>query len=430
MSSEVATNASDNEYVIEVNGLGKCYQIYDKPSDRLKQMLIRGRKRYYKEFWALKDVSFKIKKGETVGIIGRNGSGKSTLLQLICGTLSPTTGEVKVNGRVAALLELGAGFNPEFSGVENVYMAASLYGLSKEEVDLRFQAIAAFADIGDHIHQPVKTYSSGMYVRLAFAVIAHVDADLLIIDEALAVGDVYFTQKCIRFLNEFKEANTLVFVSHDSASVQALCDKAILLERGSVAKYGGVIEVLEKYHSSLLPTEDFEVESLLTEKKSDKDVNLLSGFNASRNRVGSSAHILSLALTTVDGEIVNVVEVGVQVVIDMEVLVNKEINGLLLGYTFKDRLGQVLFEDNISEKTKNNNIRVGEGNVVKAQFAFEMPLLKTGEYTIDVAVAEGTQKSHINHQWIYEGLVIQCYSAKEIYGLFDLRRKSVEIRVL
>jgi ABC-type polysaccharide/polyol phosphate transport system ATPase subunit len=195
MSSD-NTTPDTTEYAIEVNALSKCYQIYDKPSDRLKQMLMRGRKQYYKEFWALKDVSFKIKKGETVGIIGRNGSGKSTLLQMICGTLNPTGGEVKVNGRVAALLELGAGFNPEFSGVENVYMAASLYGLSKEEVDQRFEAIATFAEIGDHIHQPVKTYSSGMYVRLAFAVIAHVDADILVVDEALAVGDAVFTQKC------------------------------------------------------------------------------------------------------------------------------------------------------------------------------------------------------------------------------------------
>ena len=196
MSSEHTTPDSA-EYAIEVKGLGKCYQIYEKPSDRLKQMLVRGRKQYYKEFWALKDVSFKIKKGETVGIIGRNGSGKSTLLQMICGTLNPTGGEVKVNGRVAALLELGAGFNPEFSGVENVYMAASLYGLSKEEVDQRFDAIATFADIGDHIHQPVKTYSSGMYVRLAFAIAAHLEPDILILDEVLAVGDADFQKKCL-----------------------------------------------------------------------------------------------------------------------------------------------------------------------------------------------------------------------------------------
>jgi lipopolysaccharide transport system ATP-binding protein len=213
MSSEHTTPDSTG-YAIEVNGLSKCYQIYDKPSDRLKQMLMRGRKQYFKEFWALKDVSFKIKKGETVGIIGRNGSGKSTLLQMICGTLNPTGGEVKVNGRVAALLELGAGFNPEFSGVENVYMAASLYGLTKEEVDQRFDAIATFADIGDHIHQPVKTYSSGMFARLAFSVAVHVEPDVLVVDEALAVGDARFVAKSMKRIKKLQDSGaTILFVS-------------------------------------------------------------------------------------------------------------------------------------------------------------------------------------------------------------------------
>ena len=176
MSSDIA---------IKVENLSKCYQLYEKPRDRLLQMLFRGHRQYYREFWALRDVSFEVKKGETIGIIGRNGSGKSTLLQMICGTLNPTSGSIQTHGRIAALLELGSGFNPEFTGRENVYMNASVLGLSKEEVDARFDEIVAFADIGDFIEQPVKTYSSGMYVRLAFAVIAHVDADILVIDEAL-----------------------------------------------------------------------------------------------------------------------------------------------------------------------------------------------------------------------------------------------------
>src|SRR3990167_2532409 len=194
-----------SETAIKITNLSKCYHIYDKPHDRLLQMLMRGRKQYYREFWALNDVSFEIKKGETVGIIGRNGSGKSTLLQMICGTLNPTKGQVETHGRIAALLELGSGFNPEFTGRENVYMNASVLGLSNEEIDARFDDIAAFADIGEFIEQPVKTYSSGMMVRLAFAVIAHVDADILVIDEALSVGDAFFTQKCMRFLRKFME---------------------------------------------------------------------------------------------------------------------------------------------------------------------------------------------------------------------------------
>ena len=196
---------SSNDIAIRVKGLSKCYGIYASPRERLKQFILprlqrlvgQAPKQYFHEFWALKDVSFEIKKGETVGIIGRNGSGKSTLLQMICGTLHPTSGSIQTNGRIAALLELGSGFNPEFTGRENVYMNASVLGLSNEEINERFNDIVTFADIGDFIDQPVKTYSSGMMVRLAFAVIAHVDADILVIDEALAVGDAFFVQKCI-----------------------------------------------------------------------------------------------------------------------------------------------------------------------------------------------------------------------------------------
>ncbi|MCF5517846.1 ABC transporter ATP-binding protein, partial [Pseudomonas sp. PA-3-6E] len=240
---------------IKVENLSKCYQIYDQPSDRLKQFVVPRLQRaigqpsmqYYREFWALKDVSFVVKRGETVGIIGRNGSGKSTLLQMICGTLNQTRGSIQTYGRIAALLELGAGFNPEFSGRENVYMNGAVLGLSKEEIDQRFDDIAEFADIGDFIEQPVKTYSSGMMVRLAFAVIAHVDADILVIDEALAVGDAFFTQKCMRFLRAFMKNGTILFVSHDTGSVRNLCNKAIWLEKGSILQQGTPKDVCENY---------------------------------------------------------------------------------------------------------------------------------------------------------------------------------------
>ena len=239
--------SSDACASVAVRGLSKCYCVYDKPSDRLKQMLCRGRRRYYREFWALQDVSFDLTPGQTLGVIGRNGSGKSTLLQMLCGTLSPTCGEVRIKGRTAALLELGSGFNPEFTGRENVFMNAALLGLTPEEVTARFQDIVDFADIGEHIDQPVKTYSSGMYVRLAFAIIAHVDADILVIDEALAVGDAFFTQKCMRFLRQFQKKGTLLFVSHDTHSVIGLCTRAIWLEKGTVVADGTPKEVCERY---------------------------------------------------------------------------------------------------------------------------------------------------------------------------------------
>ncbi|HCP9006074.1 TPA: ABC transporter ATP-binding protein, partial [Escherichia coli] len=237
----------NDDAVIQVSGIGKCYQVYDKPFHRLMQGLVGGGKRYYREFWALRDVAFEVKRGETLGIVGRNGSGKSTLLQLIAGTLTPTNGEIAVRGRVAALLELGSGFNPDFTGRENVYLNASILGLSKEQIDQRFDQIAEFAAIGEFIEQPIRNYSSGMVMRLAFSVIAHVDADILIIDEALSVGDAFFTQKCMRFLREFKQRGTLLFVSHDGGSVTALCDRAIWLDQGNLRQSGEPKEVMDAY---------------------------------------------------------------------------------------------------------------------------------------------------------------------------------------
>ncbi len=236
------------EVAIRVQNLSKCYQIYDRPQDRLKQSLWRGRKRFYREFWALRDVSFEVGKGETVGIIGRNGSGKSTLLQLIVGTLNPTEGGVKTDGRVAALLELGSGFNPDFTGRENVYMNGAILGLSREDIDTRFEAIAAFADIGDFIDQPVKTYSSGMMVRLAFSVSINVDPNILIVDEALAVGDMGFQIKCMEQLDRLtKSGITMLFVSHDIGTIKAFCSRVIYLVDGRMKAFGSASDMVELY---------------------------------------------------------------------------------------------------------------------------------------------------------------------------------------
>jgi len=241
-----------SEAIISATGLSKRYLIYDRPQDRLKQSFFRGRRQYYREFWALRDVSLTIQPGEAVGIIGRNGSGKSTLLQLIAGTLAPTTGDLVVNGRVAALLELGSGFNPEFTGRENVFMNGTILGLSRREIEQYFAEIATFADIGDFIDQPVKTYSSGMAVRLAFAVQAFVPKDILIVDEALAVGDELFQRKCFAKIDEFKaRGGTLLFVSHASAAVIQLCDRAVLLHAGELILSGPSKHVVNLYHKFL-----------------------------------------------------------------------------------------------------------------------------------------------------------------------------------
>ena len=308
------------EPAILVEGVAKCYQIYARPQDRLRQAVLpRVRehlgfapKQYFSEFWALRDVGFRIGRGETVAIIGKNGSGKSTLLQVICGTLTPTAGEVRVNGRIAALLELGSGFNPEFTGRENVYLNGSVLGLTRAQVDERFEAITAFADIGEFIDQPVKTYSSGMYVRLAFAVIANVDADVLVVDEALAVGDVFFAQKCMRFLRQFQEGGgTLVFVSHSSAAVVNLCRRAIWLEKGQVVMDGPAKDVSEAYHAksygmdvaARAADDDAGHEDVAEEEITDASTMKVFRFNPGAAAFGDGrARITSVALLAADGQ--------------------------------------------------------------------------------------------------------------------------------
>jgi ABC-type polysaccharide/polyol phosphate transport system ATPase subunit len=252
---------SSSDLAVRVDSLGKCYEIYAHPSDRLKQFLFPRMRRwlgkqetlYFREFWALKNVSFQIAKGECFGILGRNGAGKSTLLQILCGTLTPSSGSVEMNGRVAALLELGAGFNPEFTGVENIYLNASVLGLSKAEVDARFDSILAFADIGVFIHQPVKTYSSGMFVRLAFAIAIHVEPDILIVDEALSVGDIAFQNKCILKIRELRDrGTTLIFVTHDLSTLQLICDRVAWLRNGELVMLGAPVSVCQEYYVEAL----------------------------------------------------------------------------------------------------------------------------------------------------------------------------------
>lgn len=276
------TDSSDT--AIRVQNLSKCYHIYNKPHDRLKQSLYprfqrligSSPKQYFREFWALKDASFEVKKGETVGIIGRNGSGKSTLLQIICGTLAPTGGSVETKGRIAALLELGSGFNPEFSGRENVYMNGAVLGLSKEEVDKRFDSIAAFADIGQFIEQPVKTYSSGMFVRLAFAVNVMSSPEIMIVDEALAVGDMNFQAKCMTALTRIQDGGaTVLFVSHDIDALKSLCSRGVYIEHGAIRMIGAAGDVADHYtrkmreemnaeHTSTMPSAGTKVAAAIT----------------------------------------------------------------------------------------------------------------------------------------------------------------------
>lgn len=438
----------NNDIAIEITDLGKCYPIYNRPSDRLKQMLMRGCRQYYKEFWALSDVSFTLRKGETVGIIGRNGSGKSTLLQMICGTLNPTVGDVNVNGRVAALLELGAGFNPEFSGVENVYMAAALYGLNKQEVDKRFDAIAAFADIGEHIYQPVKHYSSGMYVRLAFAVIAHVDADILVVDEALAVGDAIFTQKCMRFIRKFRENGTLLFVSHDMGSVLNLCESVIWLDKGAVRMAGEAKPVSEAYLQytlqdvygektplqtieNLVPERLDEATGLAEHTPEDENANGTQSESALQESGGwktGGAEIVYARFEDASGQTINGFKGGESATLVIKVKTYQDVPSPIIGFFVKDRLGQSLFGEHTF--TYQPTYFLSAGAQCEARFKFVMPMLPNGDYAVTVSIAEGTPADHIQHHWLHDALIFRVLSEKLRYGLVGIPMQEVTMETL
>jgi lipopolysaccharide transport system ATP-binding protein len=460
---------SFEERTIVVESLGKKYDIYAKPADRLKQMILprlgrmvgRHGLAYHEEFWALRDVSFSVSRGETVGIIGRNGSGKSTLLQMICGTLHPTQGTVKTFGRIAALLELGAGFNPEFTGEENVYLSGLLYGISEGELRKRYDSILAFADIGDFIRQPVKTYSSGMYVRLAFAIAAHVDADTLVIDEALSVGDVRFTQKCMRFLREFQKKGTLLFVSHDTGAVTNLCDRAVWLDKGQLLMDGPTREVVERYlaeqHAAdrqaagqtvtvsasasadkALPGDSApaDIVDVRNETLRNADgVNKVEVFDFDPDKLGSQygagqAVISGTRIVSDEGADCRLLTGGEMVSLLIDADVQAPIEAPIFGFYVKDRLGQRLFGDNTYMTYSGRPISVPAGSRLQARFSFRMPVLPTGDYSVDVALATGSQDDHTQQHWIHDALTFRASESTMKHGLVGIPMHSIQIQQL
>ncbi|MBE7942569.1 MULTISPECIES: ABC transporter ATP-binding protein [Ramlibacter] len=437
--------SSDSDVVISVRNLSKRYEIYDRPRDRLLQMFARGRRQFFREFWALRDVSFDIRRGETVGIIGRNGSGKSTLLQLICGTLNPTAGEIEIKGRVAALLELGAGFNPEFTGRENVFMAGKLLGLTEEMIEERFDRIAAFADIGDFIEQPVKTYSSGMYVRLAFAVNAHADADILVIDEALAVGDAVFTQRCMRFIRSFQERGTLLFVSHDSAAVQALCKTAVWLSAGQVRAMGSSRDVSESYLQYTLQETYGEEAKLQDIRKQpqlpdpqpaqqaavDYEVRVepQPNLDEAQGWKTGAAEIIGVNLELADGSSPPFLTGGERVRMRIEAVAHQPLERPILGFLVRDRLGQDLFGENTLPFTAVSPTRVEQGQRFRAIFSFSMPMLPNGSYAVMASIADGDLYTHVQHHWLHDALILNVSSAKIRFGLVGIPFEKIEFGV-
>jgi len=457
---------------IAVESLGKKYDIYTQPADRLKQMILprigrmvgKGRRAYFNEFWALRGVSFDVRRGETVGIIGRNGSGKSTLLQMVCSTLHPTEGTVSVHGRIAALLELGAGFNPEFTGKENVYLSGLLYGIRESELRKRYQSIVDFADIGEFINQPVKTYSSGMYVRLAFAIAAHVDADTLVIDEALSVGDVRFTQKCMRYLRDFQTRGTLLFVSHDTGAVTSLCSRAIWLDAGRMVMDGSAREVVEHYlavqhaadraslgesvtvrasisEAGVVTNEVTAVSAVMPVDVVDPRQPVLNGvatrnlvevFDFDARRINSefgagSARIVDVQLLDVDGKAHQLTAGGEIAELVIEAETRDSIEAPIFGFYVKDRLGQRLFGDNTYVTYREQSVHARPGARLRAHFRFRLPVLPSGDYSIDVALATGTQENHTQQHWIHDALTFRAIESTMRHGLVGIPMHAIEI---
>lgn len=398
-----------SDIAIEVSGVGKEFHLNLAPTKHLWKLLSKSKVKSEIPFKALDDISFVVNRGETLGIVGRNGAGKSTLLQVICGTLYPSKGKVALHGKLAALLELGAGFNPEFTGRENVYLSASIYGLSSKEIDKRFLDIVSFAEIGSFIDQPVKTYSSGMFVRLAFAIIAHVDADILVIDEALAVGDVYFTQKCMRFLEDFAKNGTLLFVSHDTTSVVNLCDRAIWLEDGQLKKIGNAREVSEAYLSSV-----YENKLLETTVVTSNDVDDIGVFESAQFGVGGG-RIISCQLLDSTGKNLHILDRAQDVVVQINAQALQRINQPIVGFFIKNRLGQHLFGTNTIKLLPEWQV-MEEGELCQVRFMFHMPLLATGDYSVGAALAEGTQTDHVQHHWIHDALAFKAKADPYLTG--------------
>jgi lipopolysaccharide transport system ATP-binding protein len=411
------------EIAISLKNISKSYKRYARPVDRLKEILVPS-KNYAQEFWALRDINLQVPKGETLGIIGQNGSGKSTLLQIIAGTLTPTTGEVFVNGRVSALLELGSGFNPEFTGRQNVFFNGQILGLSREEIEAKFDEIAAFAEIGDFIDHPVKTYSSGMVVRLAFAVVANTEPSILIVDEALAVGDAKFQARCMKRIRHLKEQGvTILFVSHDSGSVKMLCNSAVLMNYGRILEVGGPKDVVNHY-IALLSSDNNEV---VIEKIKSDEVTLIEEDNdfikenqdQTLHRHGNKLAIVkNVKILDEKGKEIKKIETGGYFQISILVEAKAEISDLIVGISIRNLMGFVIYGTN-THLQKINLPGLQENQELKV--LFQVPCyLNKGVYTVTVGIHS---EEGLSYDWVDELVVFEVNNSIYCDGLIDLQSK-------
>jgi homopolymeric O-antigen transport system ATP-binding protein len=407
---------------VRVQSVSKQYRIYDRPADRLKETVTRGRWKAHREFWALRDISFEIEAGTTTGIIGPNGSGKSTLLQIITGTLEATHGSVSLDGRVAALLELGAGFNPEFTGIENIFMNAALVGFSKAETERLLPEIASFAEIGDFLYQPLKTYSSGMYIRLAFAAAIAVAPQILIIDEALAVGDAVFQHRCTRRIKQMQEnGTTILFVSHDPGAIRALCSRAILLNSGRMEADGPPTEVLNQYQKIIMARESAYAESNTSPSSSEQevftpeDLELAEPTRYTFRHGSGDAQIVKVDLLNSLRQKVELAETGEQMFLRMYVLFHKAVEEPVFGFLIRNRHGIHLYGTNTDiQQAGIGPVQAGE--IIEADFSFNC-WLAPDSYSITVAVHS---VDAVSFDWLDGALFFQIMSTNPMEGVANL----------
>lgn len=418
-----------SDIVIKVEHLSKMYKLYDKPTDRLKEALGLSKKACYTEHYALNNISFNVHQGETVGIIGTNGSGKSTILKIITGVLNATEGNVEVRGRISALLELGAGFNMEYTGVENIYLNGTMIGFTREEIDEKLDAIIEFADIGEFINQPVKTYSSGMFVRLAFAVAINIEPEILIVDEALSVGDVFFQAKCYHKFEEFKQAGkTILFVSHDLNSIAKYCDRAILLNKGRYLSDGEPKAIIDMYKKLLVNQLDDDGE----EKEETSKVNIEERktwkeslvVNPKSIEYGSRmAEIVDFALMDAYNTVTNTVMKGERFTVKMKVLFNEIIQEPIFAFTIKDLRGtEITGTNTMIEKSSVRNIK--EGDIKEIEFTQTMNL-QGGEYLLSLGCTGYREGEFTVYHRLYDICSITVISDKNTVGYFDMNSEVV-----
>ncbi|WP_308695130.1 ABC transporter ATP-binding protein [Stomatobaculum longum] len=434
---------NQNENAIEVRGVSKFYNLYERPQDRVKELFSLTKKKYHTLYKALDQVSFTVKKGETLGIIGRNGAGKSTLLKLITGVITPSEGTIETHGEISALLELGTGFNPEYTGYENIFLNGSMRGFSDEEMQEKVKEIVDFADIGEYMGQPVKTYSSGMFARLAFAVMISFKPEILIVDEALSVGDIFFQQKCNTFMKEEMKGVTKLLVTHDMNSIANMADRVILIDRGKIIREGKPLEVIEDYlkllHTSVFQSEaaaakdeDARLEtaerSEAAEQKAvaaeaaerEKEKAEIGWVDSPKESIGGAQDILiDRCRMLINGEAVDVVKPGDAVRIELLLHSKKDADNIIIGYTFKDKYGNSIFaQSTLGEGIMIEGVKQGE--VRKASLSFHWPEVKEGDYFLTLGLGEGyDQMVHTVQCWVHSVLHVQAIALKPMHGVIN-----------